>query len=146
MGLNAVVYKSIQKLRPLRTTDAKAMRVDESTGEVFFEDGGAPVLRREDVVAAQKRLGNISLIASLRAEVQLRLASNYTSSLLSNVLRDGTHSGDVIGRGHLDLLNEELSLLEGKEKPLSRELSQFISDMRELIVAAQQNSNPIVFV
>jgi hypothetical protein len=142
MGLDAVVYKSA---RNMPKVGIGVTRVDELTGEVFFEGERIPQLRLEDVVAIQKRLGNVSRIETLRQEIGTLLGRDESSLLLSKVLYSGTHVGDVIGREHLDDLKEEIARLKKVETRPS-ELNEFIAAMEDLISAAQQEGNPITFV
>jgi hypothetical protein len=145
MGLDAVVYKSARQVRIPATRDGRGIRVDKDTGEVYSE-GQQPVsLSRQDVIAVKKRLGNISLIAALREEVARVLKNDDSSLVLNRVLYDGTHSGDVIEQDILDLLKKELSCLKMQDTQQSRELIEFIFDMEELIAAAEEQGNPIVF-
>jgi hypothetical protein len=146
MGLDAVVYKSIRNFPLVDAPHGAAVRLDEATGEIYSDGDNAIVWRREDVIASRKRLGNLSLIGALRTEVECALKHDHSSLLLNKVLYDGTHSGDTIELRQLDLLKQDLSLLKKRATPPSPELSQFISDMEELITVAKQNDNPIVFV
>ncbi len=114
MGLDAVVFKSVQTLPAMEPQDIRAMHVDELTGEAYFESERGARLRREDVVAAERRLGNSSHIATLRTEVRRVLEDDFSPLLLSKVLYDGTHSGDVIRREDIGLLKLELSVLKSE--------------------------------
>src|SRR5260370_29477695 len=146
MGVDAVVFKSLETLPAMEASDVAAVRVDEMTGEAYFASEHGVRLRREDVIATERRLGNASLISALRKEVGRSLGDNYSSLLLSKVLYDGTHSGDTIRPEDLDVLKQELFVLKNHETQQSRELHEFMSNMEELIRAAHQHGNPIVFV
>lgn len=143
MGLDAVVYKSIANVRVLDPLDVGAICLDEETGEVYLDPPGLGHLRREDVIAVKKRLGNISLIAFLRDNIRRVLSA--TSVILSKVLYDGTHSGDIIYEEDIELLAREIHFLKIQNIQKSDELLEFISDMEALVAAAREQGNPIVF-
>jgi hypothetical protein len=69
------------------------------------------------------------------------------SILLSKVLYSGSHSGDSIPvEQTLALRDELLQLKDSVEQPDCDHMKQFVSDMLELVEAARQEGNPIVFV
>jgi hypothetical protein len=148
MGLDAVVYRRLEEVPFPSDSDLSSVRVDELTGEVHFENAEAAVTRREDVVAIKKRLGNMALIAVLYKEISRVLGrSSPPSMLLSKVLYDGTHSGDVIPVEELDRLKHEICLVREKAHSQgSHELEEFLSRIEELITASERQGNPIVFV
>jgi hypothetical protein len=146
MGLDAVVYKSKQHL-PF-DVDAVGASREPTTGEYYCADLAAeqsfdrkyPSETRESI---SKRLGNISLIAFLREEAKLLLDND--SVVLSKVLYSGTHAGDVIGSESLSQLETELRQVQQSERHVSKAMVEFITDVQELVIAARQEGNPIVF-
>jgi len=140
MGLTAVVFKSPRSLLKVGTGES---HIDELTGEVLFEGKDAQQLG--DVVALKRRLGNISRVEQLRIEVTNLLRPLQSSLLLTRVLYNGTHVGDVIGREHFDQLKKEISHLK-KVETRSGEVNEFVAAMEDLMSAADQEGNPIAFV
>ena len=145
MGLDATVYVHRDHL-PFDVDDSQA-RVDEETGEVFFDD---PALEPPGVefVALAKRLGNIDMIHYLAKKIKdvLDDASASEPLLLKKVLYSGSHCGDWIGLEDLARLREEIvSVLSLTEGHRSAELQTFLDDMRELADRAEEEGNPIVF-
>ena len=146
MGLDAVVYRSKEHL-PF-DADAEGVSREPTTGEYYCADPALepsfdrkyPIETRESI---SKRLGNISLIALLREEAKGFFDNN--SVVLSKVLYSGTHAGDVIGSESLSQLENELRQFQQSERHVSKELAGFIADLRELLIAARREGNPIVF-
>jgi hypothetical protein len=141
VGLNAVVYRKREHLQ-LGPDEEHAKLIPE-TGEAYFED---PKLDRKHYhkrEAASHRLGNIAAISILSDELSKLIGSE--SFLERKVLYSGTHSGDFIPVRDLDQLAAELGRVRatGHSSPLMRE---FASALGELIQAAKEEGNPIVFV
>jgi hypothetical protein len=144
MGLDARVYLHRNNL-PIGL-DASQARVDDETGEVYFEQSsGAP--QELSLVALDKRLGNASLIHFLAEQVQGVFGTTSKSLLLGRILCSGSHAGDFIAQDDLDVLRDEItSLWELTEADRSSELTKFLEDLRELVTEAEKQGNPIVFV
>ena len=147
MGLDAIVYRHKANL-PFDPDSVGAV-LDESTGEYYFPD---PVLEsarerefpRETRIAAEKRLGNMSLVEALKQEIEQVL--NRDSLIVSKVLFSGTHAGDSIPLDLIPALENELLRLHryANEKGSVR-VKQFVIDMTDLATAAKREANPIVF-
>jgi hypothetical protein len=110
---------------------------------VYFED---PKLDRKYLPkreAVSHRLGNIAAISILSDELSKLIGSE--SFLERKVLYSGTHSGDFIPVRDLDQLSAELGRVRtaGHSSPLMQE---FVTALEELIQAAKEEGNPIVFV
>jgi hypothetical protein len=146
MGLDAVVYKRLEEVRFAPGTNLDAVRVEDVTGEVYFDKDGGD-LRREEVEAIHKRLGNMAMIAALHKEIARILASKVGHSiLLDKVLYDGTHGGDFIPVEDLAALRWEISLVREKTKAgRSIDLDMFLESMQELVNVSDLQGNPIVF-
>lgn len=145
MGLDARVYIHRDHL-PIDVADSQA-RVDEETGEVFFDDPSL-VPPGLEFVALEKSLGNVAMIHYLAEKIKdvLNEASASESLLLKKVLYSGSHAGDWIGKEDLARLREEIvSVLSLTEGYGSAELQKFLEDMRELADRAEEEGNPIVF-
>jgi hypothetical protein len=144
MGLDAVVYVHKSNLALNQKNDA--IETDEQTGEVYFEK---PELIEKYpasmLIAAHKRLGNASMIATIGDEISTII--NDESILYKNVLYSGSHSGDIIGLECLDKLESEINLInERTANSISPALESFLGSMKELLRTAREQKNPIVFV
>jgi len=92
-----------------------------------------------------KRLGNMSWIGAVRADVESieRTSSSRFPLVLDKVVFDGTHSGDWIPPGDVPELSNEVSAL--REFVLDEFLSDFVRSMSELCEASLKTGNPILF-
>ena len=147
MGLTAVVYKRPDAMHFPPGTDLDRMRVDDLTGEVYF-DSYPENLPPHETIEAKKRFGNISMIAYLREQLANTVGdATHTLLLIKKVLYNGTHGGDVIPLSERGLLKEEVSLVRNRIAcQSSPELETFLSSMDELIAASERQGNPIVFL
>jgi len=147
MGLDAAVYKRLEEL-PFTKEELRLIAVDSRTGQLDFEDAALFRAWRDNVKAAEKRIGNIALVDLLKAEIERILGSSSPETLLiSRVLYNGTHSGDIISLNDLASLKQEIALVRGiAENRASPELENFLADMEELVTASERHGNPIVFV
>lgn len=141
MGLDAIVYRKIGNLQLGR--DKEHAKLDPATGEVYFED---PKLDRKYFnkrEAVAHRLGNVTAIGVLRDEVARLLGPE--SFLERKVIYSGSHSGDAIPLDELDQLSADLRHIRetGRASPLMLGL---VSALEQLIQAARNEGNPIVFV
>jgi hypothetical protein len=147
MGLDAVVYKRLAEIPLPPTVKFELLQVQDVRGEVYLADD-EPGLTKEDVRAIHERLGNITRGGALGEELGAIVGdSNFQSLLLSNVLHDGTHGGDIIPLENRELLKTEISLVKEVGGPkMSSELREFLTDMGELIAASEHHGNPTVFI
>src|SRR5262249_39513892 len=109
MGLDAIVYRGKANL-PFDPDSVGAV-LDESTGEYYFPNPALESVRerefpRETRIAAKKRLGNMSVVAALRQEIEQVL--DCQSLIVSKVLFSGTHAGDTISLDSIPALENEL--------------------------------------
>jgi hypothetical protein len=141
MGLNAVVYRNKRHLK--LGSDEELVRVVPETGEVYFESEQLSQQYRNQLEAAEHRLGNTAEISALREEA-VRLIGPE-SVIAQRVLRSGTHSGDAIPVESIPSLAAEVNAIHNASQQ-SSELQHFIESLRELIRAAKDEGNPIVFV
>jgi hypothetical protein len=141
MGLNAVVYRKKAHL-DLGQDEERATVIPE-TGEVHFEDEKLERKYYRQREAVSHRLGNIAMIGSLRYEVSQLLGPE--SFLERRVLYSESHSGDAIPVQEIDELSIELDRISkiARSSPIVQEL---VSTLRQLIQAAKDEDNPIVFV
>ena len=146
MGLDAVVYKRLEEVQFEPNLKLDALRIHQPTGEIYFENDQCD-LRREDIIAIERHLGNVAMVDFLRVTVANLLEGHQgTSVLLSKVLYDGTHCEDVIPIEDLSALKHEILFLkEGAVHQNLVELQRFLSAMEELVNAAEHNGNPVVF-
>jgi hypothetical protein len=142
MGLNAVVYRNRERL-PFDPDELGAV-FDNDTGECYIDHDISGGLDGDVVVALSRRLGNVSAVKDLADAVERSLGPN--SLLRSKVLYNGSHAGDVIGVDSLQHLSAELQQLRGRA-PVCPEpaISEFIQGMEDLLRAALDEGNPIVF-
>ena len=101
-------------------------------------------IRAAGVEALYKRLGNVSLIAAFGREVGVLLPGN--SILLSKVLYEGGHAGDVVALDKIGVLKQEIALLRQRASTVTPEFALLLNDLEELADAAEENHNPIAFV
>ena len=144
MGLTARVYTNKNKL--LSEIQSSETHVDDETGEIFFDDPTrAPP--ESELVALEKRLGNVALIHSLAEEIRSVVPTKSESFLLDRVLYNGSHSGDFIQVTELDALRREIiSVVDLTEGHGTKELGRFLEDLSELTRMSEEQRNPIVFV
>ncbi|MGB6667028.1 MAG: hypothetical protein WBE73_01685 [Candidatus Acidiferrum sp.] len=141
MGLNAVVYRNKRHLKV--GPDEEHARLVPETGEVYFESEQLSRKHHNQLKAVEHRLGNTAEIGALREEA-VRLIGPE-SVTVQTVLRSGTHSGDAIPVESISSLAAEVnSIRDASQK--SPELQRFIDSLKELIRAAKDEGNPIVFV
>jgi hypothetical protein len=141
VGLDAVVYRNRKHLK--LGPDEKAARLVPETGEVYFESDEILRKYRDERRAAEHRLGNITQIAELREQISRLLGPK--SVILQRVLYSTTHSGDSIPLDSIPALSEELNSISNSREQ-SPELRRFVTSLEELIQAATDEGNPIVFV
>jgi hypothetical protein len=141
VGLDAVVYRNKTHLK--LGSDENAGRLIPATGEVYFENDEVSRKYRDQVCAAEHRLGNISEISTLREEA-VRLVGPE-SVILQKILYSGTHCGDFILVDSIPILQVEIDLIRRAMKQ-SEQLRQFANSLEELVRTARNEGNPIVFV
>ena len=145
MGLDAKVYIRRDNL-PFEV-DARKARVDDQTGEVYFDDPTDAPRSPEAFVAVHKRLGNATTISFLAEEIKKALDEDALSFFTNKILYCATHAGDVINLDQLNRLREEIAAIrDGTMGQRSAELEKLLTDFEELIRAAEEQGNPITFV
>jgi hypothetical protein len=161
MGLDAVVYCDCYEKGRLRTPPPEGAMFDVAPdGLLVCDDDQMPfeavlafdqwqafsACAHERGVLLHHRLGNISLVALLRSELQRE--PSYFPILLSKVLYSGTHCGDDLPIETMPALREELKLLAGfkcSTRKAADFMAHFGSQMSELAAAALSVGKPIVF-
>jgi hypothetical protein len=141
VGLNAVVYRNRGHLK--LGSDEDLVRLVPETGEVYFESEQLSRKYRNQLEAVEHRLGNTAEISALREEA-VRLIGPE-SVIVQTVLRSGNHSGDAIPVESIPSLAAEVNSIQNATQQ-SPELQHFIDSLKELIRAARDEENPIVFV
>jgi hypothetical protein len=141
MGLDAVVYRNRKHLR--LESDENAAQLIPETGEVYFHNDEISRKYRRQRHATEHRLGNITEIAELRDEIAQLIGPE--ALILQKVLHSGTHSGDTIPLDLIPALLAELESIRSSRKQ-SPEMRRFVTALEELIRAARDEGNPIVFV
>jgi hypothetical protein len=97
-------------------------------------------------VLVQHRIGNIALVAELRAALQA--TPERFPMLLSRVLYNGTHCGDFIPTAEVPKLCREVEGLAGcrcAEPQMEQFMREFEGQMRQLVGASLAVGKPIVF-
>jgi hypothetical protein len=100
----------------------------------------------EDGVLVHHRIGNIALVAALRAELQ-RTPDTFPL-ILSKVLYNGTHCGDFITTQEVPRLRAEISALAEVrcgEAQMEEFMRRFESQMSDLVARAMRVGKPIAF-
>lgn len=92
------------------------------------------------MTACHERIGNVSLVAELRDLVATMLPAH--SIVMTRVLQDGTHCGDVIDVACVVDLRRELRVIATHGNNL---VVTFTAQMERLSEAALAETNPIVF-
>lgn len=159
MGLDAVVYCNCFRIGKLHEPPVAVWGVYvEEDGSVapkteileeqiaFDEWLNLRACEHPGGVFLHHRLGNIALIALLRAELS-RSAMDFPV-LLKQVLYDGMHGGDYLSQEDVDKLRPELDKLKSF-KCTNSEVQSFVDDFRqqmeELVECARIVDNPIAF-
>lgn len=146
MGLSAAVYKNSKNVI-VETNDRKNLLVDTETGESYFEIGDLAKKYSEDTfIAFQARLGNTAEIGALNEKISSLL--KVKSSLLgSKILYSASHCGDKIEAVDIGLLEAELrQLVEAEDGQGEGDLNDFVGKIDQLVHAAREQGQPIVFV
>jgi len=141
MGLDAVVYRNREHVEMGR--DGEHAIVIPETGEVYFEDDRLARKYDHKRKAVEHRLGNISAAAELCDEVTRLIGPE--SMTVQRILYSGTHGGDTIPLSDLPELSAELHVIRRSGRA-SAHLHQLVGALEELIQAAKEEANPIVFV
>jgi hypothetical protein len=142
MGLDAYVYCNRARL-PFATA-TRGVSIDDRTGVVDFDDPDLYRRFADTVVALHYRLGNIALIAQLAEEVKRTTAAELPITT-NTVLGSGAHCGDLVELGQIDALEQELQVLADAAEDRSVLMDEFLSHMRELVMVARAELNPIYF-
>ena len=137
MGLDAVVFRQLASLKAEYGTELSL--ADEETGEVDVESARLPWA---SAIALHYGFGNIAAIGHLR-EVVADILKDPHSALQTQVLYSGSHAGDVIKASAFAQIRKELEALHSASKP---EIVAFAAGLEALIVCAERESNPIVFI
>src|SRR5690349_14971628 len=107
MGLDATVYKQVDELQ-IPASEMRYVSIDARTGQWDFANRNVYEKWNDKVKAVSKRLGNITLIDSLRDEVERTLPFN--SALVKKVLFSGTHAGDILTEDDIAVLKSEIMI------------------------------------
>lgn len=141
MGRDAVVWKCREMLPPEIPQDL--LSYDPTTGEYWVEGIGArDKYPRELFIAADKHLGNLAMIADLRATLRPMLGG---LPMLSQVLWSGVHGGDQIQSADAATLEVEVETLLQLEISQDATVKHFLDNLFELARASIEHKNPIVF-
>lgn len=143
MSLEAVVSRSRRNLR--FDPEQVGAALDAKTGEYYLMDVEAErQVGGDAVIAVERHLGNVSTVRFLSDAVG-RLLGRRDTLLQTKVLFNGTHAGDTIEPVQFQRLASELAEIRKSNVDRFPGLSEFIRNMEDLIKAAREEGNPIVF-
>jgi hypothetical protein len=146
MGLDAVVYMNVNNLSWIDDEDKNKLLLEAETGEVYFD---VPELiskyLEKDFTAIRKRLGNAANVAALKSEISLAFG-NSPSILRDKILYSASHCGDQIGLEMLKDLEAEIDFVRNQSCGSGKSLlEEFLMNMGDLVKAAKEQRQPIVF-
>jgi len=167
MGLDATVYKNKRHFLTEAGELDTDLLCDEETGQVYPKEETNPktgeIHPREEAfrkypdrhayIAKHVRIGNVAAIGQLKYAL-LCIGVPKDSVMQSKVLYSGSHCGDMLVAEDIEKLDKELdsidSLLSMNRNKLEEQEDEkwivgFREDMKELIRAAREEGNPIVF-
>jgi hypothetical protein len=143
MSLEAVVYRGRRNLK--FDPEQAGAALDARTGEYYFQDTEAERRFGDAVIAVDRHLGNVSTVQFL-SDAVAGLLGRRDTLLQARVLFDGTHAGDAIDPGQFQELASELAEIRKSSKvDQLPEISEFVRNMEDLVKAATEEGNPIVF-
>jgi hypothetical protein len=159
MGLDAGVYCDCFERGRLRSPPPHGctLSVDESgfllcgsddldTQTAFDQWLVDQACEHENGLLVQHRIGNIGLVANLRAALQTD--PDRFPVLLSRVLYNGTHCGDFIPATEVSQLLPEVEALAGihcADTQMEHFMREFEAQMQELVETSLAVGKPIVF-
>jgi hypothetical protein len=159
MGLDAAVYCDCFERGRLKSPPPPGctLSVDESglllcgsadvDTEIAFDQWRFDqACEHERGLLVQYRIGNIALVAELRAALQA--TPERFPMLLSRVLYNGTHCGDFISTAEAPKLCPEVKALAAihcAEPQMEQFMREFEGQMRQLVEASLAVGKPIVF-
>ena len=144
MSLDATVYRNLKNLPEYLRE--RVVTINPESGETDLRDiSDYRTFGSSKLKAWHERIGNIAMVAFLREEIG-KAFGHHESLLSKKVVYNGVHAGDCIPFSQIELLGREIDELE-KITGASRspELTNFITQMRNLIAAANREGNAIVF-
>lgn len=144
MSLDAIVYRNLKNLPEYLRE--RVVTVNPESGETDPRDiSDYRTFGSSRLKAWHEHIGNIAMVAFLREEIG-KAFGNQESLLSKRVVYNGVHAGDCIPFSQIELLGREIEELE-RITSLTRspELTNFITQMRNLIAAANREGNGIVF-
>jgi len=159
MGLDATVYCTCFRDGKLKTPPPDHIDVyvndnggldcrnsDPDTQEEFDDWYYDRACEHENGYFVGHRIGNMSFVASLRAELS-RQPDDFPI-LLSEVIYSGTHCGDHLDRPTVQEMRPELDKLSEftcDDTANQQRIDHLLKVMRELSDASDQTGNPIAF-
>jgi len=146
MGLTAVVYNTKDKIKNMYQLDTSLLLNDKLTGEVYLKDDhSASDIVEFNTILCEKHIGNIAYVHFLYNKLKTILTDE--SIIISKILYNGSHSGDIIPAAEMEKLNEEIQCIKKHiDEKYDDEFTRFIITISELQEASITTNNPIVFV
>lgn len=144
MGLTIAVYDTKENLLKKYPINDTMLNIDEETGEVYINDTSNGNIKINNIII-EKKLGNISRINMLNDEFRKLLKNN--SIILSKILYNGSHCGDVIKINDFEILKNEINLVKKNIFQSTKiEIISFLDTLLEVIKIAERYNKPIVFI
>lgn len=158
MGLDAQVHCNCFEKGLLRSEPDKEWEVsiaddgsritgsDSLEAQIAFDRWNESACDHEDGIAIHERIGNIALVATLRAILEAE--AHQLPILLEHVLYSGSHCGDWLTISQVRELEQELkvaSSIHGSDQVQEEYLQNFIKTMHRLLAYSLLLEKPIVF-
>ena len=158
MGLDAYVYCDCFEQNRLHSAPNQQWQVsvaddgsritesDELEDQLAFDQWNTSACDHEDGIRMSERIGNISLVATLRT--LLEAEAHPLPVLLENVLYRGSHCGDWLTIQQVKALEQELniaSLIRCPDPVEDPYLQNFIQTLQRLLSCSLKLHKPIAF-
>jgi len=145
MGITAIIYNTEREIIEKYKISKLLLSIDEKTGEIYIKDN--ITIKTDSIfnnIHLEITLGNLTKIQYLFFEFKEVLMDD--SIILSKILYNGSHSGDIIQNSDLSNLHNEIVKLKKHYLNKNKEINIFINAVETLVKAAEETNNPIVFV
>lgn len=158
MGLDAYVYCDCFEQNRLHSVPNQQWQVrvaddgsrmtesDDLEDQIAFDQWNASACDHEDGIWMSERIGNISLVATLRTLLEAEV--HRLPVLLENVLYSGSHCGDWLTLEQVKALEQELKIASSiccPDPVADQYLQNFIRTLQRLLSCSLQLHKPIAF-
>jgi len=140
MSLSASVYRK----QSLTTAErAEVVKVDLHSGQPLIGDCLSQPVRA--FLAAEIFIGNLSTVAEFRGVLE-QSAPTQSEVIRALILRNGTESGNAIGREHVLAIAAECSNILSHVTLRSSPVETFLSELANLAAIAIAEDSPIALI